>query len=91
MATHISAAAADLNSLLVRVEGGEEIIIESNSRPIAVLRRPEFPGRSISETNARADASFKELVYAPVMDADFAADLEEIIRNRKPHDTSVRD
>ena len=25
--------------------------------------------------------------YKPVMDAGFAADLEEIIRNRKPRDT----
>jgi hypothetical protein len=28
---------------------------------------------------------------APVMDADFAVDLEEIIRNRKPADRSAWD
>jgi hypothetical protein len=29
--------------------------------------------------------------YTPVMDTDFAADLEEVIRNRKPRDTSAWD
>jgi hypothetical protein len=38
-----------------------------------------------------AEARTKELGYKPVMDADFAADLEEIIRNRKPRDTSAWD
>jgi hypothetical protein len=36
-----------------------------------------------------AEARSKDLGYKPVMDAGFAADLEEIIRSRKPRDTSV--
>jgi hypothetical protein len=31
------------------------------------------------------------LGYEPVMDAEFAADMVEIIRNRKPCDTSAWD
>lgn len=47
--------------------------------------------RTISESIALAEAYSKELGYTPVMDADFAADLEEIIANRKPRDNSAWD
>ncbi len=49
------------------------------------------PRRSISESIALAEARSKELGYEPVMDAEFAADMEEIIRNRKPRDISAWD
>jgi len=74
-----------------RVRAGEEIVIEAGSRPIAVIRPTPFPRRSVSESLALAKASSKELGYTPVMDADFAADMEEIIRNRKPRATSAWD
>lgn len=94
MATfHISEAEAarDFAGLLARVRAGAEIIIESGSYPAAVLRAATLPRRSISESIALAEARSKELGYRPVMDAEFAADLEEIIRNRKPRDTSAWD
>ena len=92
MATiHISEAdaARDFPSLLARVRAGVEIVIESDAHPAAVLRPAEPPRRSISESIALAEARTKELGYKPVMDAGFAADLEEIVRNRKPRDTSA--
>jgi antitoxin (DNA-binding transcriptional repressor) of toxin-antitoxin stability system len=90
---HISEgeAARDLPGLLARVRAGTEIIIESDTQPAAVLRAAAPPRRSISESIALAEARTKELGYKPVMDAGFAADLEEIIRNRKPRDTSAWD
>jgi prevent-host-death family protein len=94
MATiHISEAdaARDFAGLMARVRAGAEIVIESDNYPAAVLRPAEPPRRSISESIALAEAHSKELGYTPVMDADFAADLEEIIRNRKPRDTSAWD
>jgi antitoxin (DNA-binding transcriptional repressor) of toxin-antitoxin stability system len=87
MATiHISAdeAARDFAGLLARVRAGAEVVIEDGTRPVAVLHAPEPPRRSISESIALAEARSKALGYKPVMDAEFAADLEEIIRNRKP-------
>jgi len=88
---HISEeeAARDFASLLARVRAGVEIVIESATHPAAVLRAAEPQRRSISESIALAEARTKELGYKPVMDAGFAADLEEIIRNRKPRDTSA--
>lgn len=95
MATiHISEADAirDVAGLLSRVRAGEEVVIHAGASPIAVIRpATERKGRLISESIAMAEAHAKELGYSPVMDADFAADMEAIIRNRTPRDTSAWD
>jgi hypothetical protein len=56
-----------------------------------VLRAAEPARRSISESIAMAEARTRELGYKPVMDAGFAADLEEIIGNRKPRNSTAWD
>jgi antitoxin (DNA-binding transcriptional repressor) of toxin-antitoxin stability system len=90
---HISEAdaARDLPGLLARVRAGAEIVIESDAHPAAVLRAAAPARRSISESIVLAEARSRELGYKPVVDAGFAADLEEILRNRRPRDTSVWD
>jgi|SRR6516225_3239587 antitoxin (DNA-binding transcriptional repressor) of toxin-antitoxin stability system len=90
---HISEeeAARDFAGLMARVRAGAEVVIESGTHPTAILRAAEPPRRSISESIALAESRTKELGYKPVMDAGFAADLQEIIRNRKPRDTSAWD
>ena len=89
MATiHISEAdaARDFAGLMARVREGAEVVIESDARAVAVLRPAsgEFRPRLISESIALAKKHAEELGYEPRMDPDFAADVEEIIRNRKP-------
>ena len=95
MATiHISEEEAirDFAGLLAHAHQGTEILIEKDAAPTILLRKAALPrGRLLSEPIALAEAHFKELGYAPVMDAAFAADLEDIIANRKPRDTSVWD
>jgi antitoxin (DNA-binding transcriptional repressor) of toxin-antitoxin stability system len=83
---HISEAEAarDLPSLLAQVRAGAEIVIESDARPAAVLKAAVSPRRSISESIALAKRHEQETGEAPVLDADFADDVEEIIKNRKP-------
>jgi len=91
---HISDADAanDFASVLDRVRAGAEIIIEHDARPVAVVRPAEpRPGRLLSESIALADAHAKELGYEPTIDAEFAADLREIIASRKPRDISAWD
>jgi prevent-host-death family protein len=85
-------AASDFASLLDRVSAGAEIIIERDSRPVAVVR-PAEPrrGRLLSESIALAEAHAKELGYEPTIDPEFAADLREIINSRKPRDLSAWD
>ena len=90
--THISESEAirDIRGLLARAYLGEEIIIEKNAAPAIVLRKASGPrGRLLSESIALAEKHAEELGYEPRMDPEFAADLEEIIRNRKPRDTSA--
>ena len=85
-------AARDFAGLMARARAGAEIVIGSADAPAVVLRAAEQPrGRPLSETIALAAAHARELGYEPVMDAEFAADMEEIVRNRKPRDTSAWD
>jgi antitoxin (DNA-binding transcriptional repressor) of toxin-antitoxin stability system len=82
-------AIRDIAGLLARAYRGEEIVIEKDAAPAVVLHRAAPPRRSISESIALAEARTRELGYKPVMDAGFAADLEEIIGKRKPRHTSA--
>lgn len=90
---HISeaeAAATSVATLLAHVRAGAEVVIENGARPVAVLRSAEpRPGRLLSESIALAEAHAKELGYEPTLDAEFAADLKEIINSRKPRDVST--
>jgi antitoxin (DNA-binding transcriptional repressor) of toxin-antitoxin stability system len=85
---HISEedAARDFAAVLARVRAGAEVVIESDARAVAVVRPAggEFRPRLLSESIALAKKHAAELGYEPRMDPDFAADLEEIIGNRRP-------
>lgn len=85
---HISEAEAanDFASLLARVRAGAEIVIENGERPVAVLHGADPARRSISECIALAKAHEEETGKAPILDPDFAEDVEEILSQRKPWD-----
>jgi antitoxin (DNA-binding transcriptional repressor) of toxin-antitoxin stability system len=97
MAKHVihvsdAEAASDFAALLERVSAGAEVIIERDSRPVAVVRAAEAPrGRLLSESIALAEAHAKEFGNEPTLDAEFADDLKEIIKSRKPRDLSAWD
>ena len=74
-------AASNFAALMSRVRAGEEVIIENGTLPVAVIHAPR---RSISECIVLAKKHEEETGEAPVLDPDFASDVEEIIRNRKP-------
>jgi antitoxin (DNA-binding transcriptional repressor) of toxin-antitoxin stability system len=76
--------ARDIHSVLAKVQEGAEVIVEQDHRPVAVIRTPLAKGRLLSQCIALAEAHEKEAGEAPVLDPDFAADVEEIVRNRKP-------
>ena len=72
--------AQDIASVLDRVQGGVEIVIERNAMPVAVLRAVTPKRRLLSEIIA----SLPEHSTA-TLDADFAADIEAVIdRHREP-------
>jgi antitoxin (DNA-binding transcriptional repressor) of toxin-antitoxin stability system len=51
---HISEAdlARDVHAVLDRVQSGEEVIVERNAQPVAILRAPEPRSRKLSEIAA---------------------------------------
>ena len=87
-----SEAARDFAGLMTRVRAGEEVVIEEESRPIARITPTQGSyGRSLSECLQLAKERADESSLSPTVDTEFAADMEEIIRNRKPADHSAWD
>src|SRR5260370_38653458 len=84
--THSSEAeaASDFAALMARVRAGAKVIIENGERPVAVLHAAEPVRRSISECIALAKEHEEETGKAPILDPDFAEDVEHIISHRKP-------
>jgi antitoxin (DNA-binding transcriptional repressor) of toxin-antitoxin stability system len=82
---HISEieAASNFAALLAQVRAGAEVVIEHDKLPVAVIHAPVPPRRTISDCIALAKTHEEETGEAPIMDADFAADMEEIIKNRE--------
>ena len=71
--------ARDLHTVLDKVRQGVEVVIEQDSRPVAVLKAPLVSGRRISEVIAALDASGAN----GVIDDDFARDVEEGIKSHR--------
>ncbi len=68
--------ARDLPAVLETVRHGIEVLIERDSRPVAVIKAPPVKGRKISEIFAALECSGANAV----IDEDFARDVEEGIK-----------
>lgn len=78
---HISEleAASHFARLLERLRTGEEIIIENDSRPVAVVHAAEPPVRLLSESLRLAREHGSEVT----LDEDFAKDVEAAIASHR--------
>ncbi len=72
-------AAGDFASLMARVREGAEVIIEKDSRPVAIVRPAELRVRRLSESLRLA----KERRSTATLDGDFGRDLEDIIDSHR--------
>ena len=90
---HISEAelARDLHAVLEKVRQGAEVIVERNHQPLAVLRAATPLRRTISDCIALAGLRDKERGYSVTLDPEFAADVQQIVRNRRPWNPSSWD
>lgn len=90
---HVSEADAvrDMASILESVRAGSDVVIERDAQPVAVVRAAAPVRRTISECIALARAHEEELGQAPTLDPDFAADVEDIVHNRKPWNSPTWD
>jgi antitoxin (DNA-binding transcriptional repressor) of toxin-antitoxin stability system len=70
--------ARDLHTVLEKVRQGMEVVIEQDTRPVAVIKAPLIRGRKISEVIAALEASGANAV----IDEDFAQDVEDGIKAR---------
>ena len=77
-------AASEFRSLMAHVRAGAEVVIEQGTRPVAVLHAAEPVRRSLSVCIAIAKAHEEETGTAPVLDSDFAEDVEDILKHREP-------
>ncbi len=75
--------ARDVHTVLNKVERGEEVVVERDAHPIAVMTASPVRGRSIDDCIALAKAYEEGLGFAPVPDEDFARDLEAAIDERR--------
>jgi hypothetical protein len=78
---HITEAelARDVYGVLEKIRQGAEIIVERGAQPLAVIKAPQFRGRSIDECIALASAHGSPAT----LDDEFGKDLEDIINNRR--------
>ena len=75
--------ARDFAAVLEKIQQGTEVIVERNAQPVAVIKLPQFRGRSIDDCIALA----KKRGSRATLDEGFAKDLEEIIEShREPFD-----
>jgi antitoxin (DNA-binding transcriptional repressor) of toxin-antitoxin stability system len=84
-ALHISEAelARDLHGVLEKVRQGEEVVVEQNDRPVAIMKPAAATPRTMSEIIAAMEASGA----CGVVDTDFARDVEEgIASHQQPWD-----
>jgi hypothetical protein len=86
-----SEAERDFAGMMARVRGGSEFAIECDSKVVAVVRPPEeeFRPRLVSELIAEEKMLEADGGEIPVMDEEFAEDLAEIVRARKPWNPPV--
>ncbi len=86
---HISEAelARDLSAVLEKVRQGAEVVIEQGYQRVAIISPVKGPGRPIDECIALAKAQGS----GATLDEGYARDLEEILAQRKPLDTSAWD
>ena len=70
---------SNFGAVLEKLKHGAEVVVEQDHRPVAVIRPPHRPGRSISECIASARASGSKVT----LDGGFAAHVEAEIRDRQ--------
>jgi hypothetical protein len=75
--------ARDVHTVLDKVERGEEIVVERDAHPVAVIRASAVRGRSIDECIALAKAYEEKLGFAPIPDDEFAKDVQTAAESRR--------
>jgi antitoxin (DNA-binding transcriptional repressor) of toxin-antitoxin stability system len=74
----------DFSVVLRKVGHGEEVIVDRDGKPLAIIKPVEQEPRTFSELAALAGKREQDRGFAITLDEDYAADVEEIVSKRKP-------
>jgi antitoxin (DNA-binding transcriptional repressor) of toxin-antitoxin stability system len=66
-------------AVLEKLQRGFEVVVEHDHQPVAVIKLPQFQGRSIDECIATLEASGSHAT----LDDEFGHDLEAIINSHR--------
>jgi antitoxin (DNA-binding transcriptional repressor) of toxin-antitoxin stability system len=88
MAQHMTEAEVSISSnfaaVLRKIGDGEEVAVDRNGKPLAIIKPAEQEPLTLSDLIALTGQREKERGFAITLDEDFAADMEQIVRERKP-------
>jgi antitoxin (DNA-binding transcriptional repressor) of toxin-antitoxin stability system len=74
--------------VLKKIGRGEEVVVDRNGQAVAIIKPVPREARTLSELVALARQREQDRGYAITLDEDYAADVEQIVRDRKawiPH------
>lgn len=78
---HVTEAelARDLHRVLDKVREGVEVVVEQDSRPVALIKTPPHVGRGLAECIEIARAEERRFAEPPAPDGKFAADVRAAV------------
>jgi len=73
---------SDFAAVLRKVGNGEEVVVDRNGKPVAIIKPADLEPRTLSDLIALAGQREKERGYAITLDEDYAADIELHLGNQ---------
>ena len=71
-------------AVLRKIGRGEEVVVDRDGHPFAVISPAERPPHTFSELIVLAEERERQRGRAITLDEDYAADVERIVRERRP-------
>ena len=75
---------SDFAAVRRKIGHSEEVIVDRNGQPVAIIKPADPGGRTSSGLIEMAGQREKDRGYAIALDEDYGADVEQIVRGRKP-------
>jgi antitoxin (DNA-binding transcriptional repressor) of toxin-antitoxin stability system len=71
-------------AVLKKIGHGEEVVVDRDGQAVAIIKPAPQEPKTLSELIALARQREKDRGYAITLDEDYAADVDRIVRERKP-------
>ena len=74
----------DFAGALSKLSPNGEIVVDRNGQPVAIIKAPSNPKRTLGELVELARRREEQRGFSICLDDDFASDVEQVVRERKP-------